>query len=179
MMVSTASVLSKHESKTNHLTLWHVNPGIRVIDVCKRPKTIFCHLISSMDRPKRLLISLALLTVFLSCLSSTGAECVLAVDGVEGFFDLSSLQGKIYTAQTPVGGYTYQFAVCGVVMECTSLPNAAVCQSWDGGKANCGVWNSSAVQTFPLPASSQSTGIGLVVRNGDEVLPLLTISRMF
>lgn len=100
--------------------------------------------------------------------SSVSAECIVSLPGVSGVFDLSSLQGSVWTAHTASNDYSFEFSVCGAVPHCSGHTNASVCQQWIGGEASCGAWDPAQIEVISLPSGGTS-GVGLVVKNGDEV----------
>ena len=112
----------------------------------------------------RILIALSLMSIVLGA----RAECIVTLEGVAGVFDLTPLQGFTFEATSAAHHYLFEFAVCGTLPDCDGFTTSGVCQSWIGGKASCGNWNESAIQTIPIPAPGVP-GVGLVLSGGEDV----------
>lgn len=104
----------------------------------------------------------------LLCTPSAANSCIFSLPGVEGVYDLRSIANKPFIAFSSHPAYAFHFSVCGAVPICNSYQNASVCQNWEGGEANCGVWDPAEPDVGPIPAPGVP-GIMINVRDGEEV----------
>jgi hypothetical protein len=88
----------------------------------------------------------ATLLVLLFFVSPFRAQTCTWVDQTGAIYDISSLKGTTdYVFNTPDGKYTFYINVCTSIIYQQCGKGCAACQTWVGGKASVGSFNTSTI----------------------------------